>query len=332
MFLSVPVQVWLALGSAAAVLAAGSLLRCWWLRGAPREEIRGRLGSLVVWWTILLLLAVAAVTGRAGVVLIVTWTSGWALWEYLGLTGGANRALTRWLALACLVLQAVWIYLDWYQVFAVFLPLCVLAGVPGGLVLAGRTRGFLSETTQVGWGLLLTGYALGHAAYLSVLPGDWNPRGGAAGWFIYLVLLTQANDIAQALCGRRFGRLPLARRVSPHKTWEGLLAGLAVTVALSLVLAPWLTSLADGASWEGFAPVPGWLSGWLSRWPAALAASVIVGAGLLGDLTVSALKRDLGVKDTGAILPTQGGILDRVDSLLLASPALFYLVCWWHGR
>ncbi|MCO6458188.1 MAG: phosphatidate cytidylyltransferase [Pirellulaceae bacterium] len=328
MFLSVPINVWLALGSAAAVLAAGSLLRCWWLRGARPEEARGRLGSLIVWWTILLLLAVAAVTGRAGVVLIVTLTSGWALWEYLGLTGGANRVQTRWLALACLVPQAVWIYLDWYQVFAVFLPLCVLAGVPGCLVLAGRTRGFLGEVTQVGWGLLLTGYALGHAAYLSVLPAEWNPRGGAAGWFIYLVLLTQANDIAQALCGRRFGRLPLARRVSPHKTWEGLLSGLAVTVVLSLALAPWLTSLADGEHGEGLARVPVWLS----RWPAALAAVVIVAAGLLGDLTVSALKRDLGVKDTGSILPTQGGILDRVDSLLLASPALFYLVCWWHSR
>jgi phosphatidate cytidylyltransferase len=189
------------------------------------------------------------------------------------------------------------------------------------LVLAGRTEFFVREAAETYWGLMLIGYCLSHLAALSVLPASWNPRGGAAGWFVFIVLVTQTNDIVQALFGRRFGRSPLARRISPGKTWEGFAAGFLTTLVVSLALGAALTPLTSATPWQwnGRVVLPGW-------WPAIAAGCLLSVTGLIGDLTISGLKRDFGVKDSGTWLPGQGGILDRVDSLLFASPAMFYFV------
>ncbi|WP_280138515.1 phosphatidate cytidylyltransferase [Methyloceanibacter methanicus] len=93
-------------------------------------------------------------------------------------------------------------------------------------------------------------------------------------------------------------------RVSPKKTWEGLIGGVLTTVALGTVLGPYLTPM--DAPWS------------------ALAAAVVGVSGFLGDINISAVKRDLGVKDAGGLIPGHGGILDRVDSLTYAAPAFFH--------
>jgi phosphatidate cytidylyltransferase len=328
----------LVLSGAAVVLFAGSLLRWWWLRGTRSDEFRERMGSLAVWWVMLGALAVAGAAGALGVIVLVTAVSAWALGEYFQLVADdASWRPVRWLAWAALPVQAVCIYLDWRDATMLFLPLGMLLLIPAALVLGGRTRGFLQDASRVFWGLMMTGYALSHAASLSVLPESWNPRGGSGGWFVFLILLTQSNDIAQALWGRRFGRHPLARRVSPHKTWEGLLAGVVTTVVLAVVLGAWLTPLtsialpalpvdaeesADGLS--SVAQLP-------AVWPAVGAGLLIAAAGLMGDLTISGVKRDLGVKDSGRTLPGQGGILDRIDSLIFAAPVFYYYVRWLHA-
>jgi phosphatidate cytidylyltransferase len=94
--------------------------------------------------------------------------------------------------------------------------------------------------------------------------------------------------------------------VSPNKTWEGFLGGVATTIALSALLATWLTPL--------------------SRENAVLAGALIGVAGFVGDVTISALKRDIGLKDSGSILPGHGGILDRIDSLTYTAPLFFHFV------
>lgn len=318
----VKLDVWLTLGAVALVLVAGSLLRWIGLRGAPREEFRTRMGSLLVWWAMLALLAVSAALGRAGTIGLVLLLQVWALAEYFSLrpAAGAARAL-RWAAFAALPVHAALIYLDWQTGFLVFLPLFMLLLTACLLVLAGRAEYFVREAAETYWGLMLVGYCLSHLAALSVLPESSNPQGGGAGWFIFLVLLTQANDIVQALFGRRFGSRPLARRLSPKKTWEGFAAGFLATLGLSLLLGAALTPLASGKPWQGsdWVILPGW-------WPAIAAGCLVSVAGLFGDLTLSGVKRDVGVKDSGTLLPGQGGILDRLDSLLFASPVLFYFV------
>jgi phosphatidate cytidylyltransferase len=98
--------------------------------------------------------------------------------------------------------------------------------------------------------------------------------------------------------------------VSPGKTTEGLVGGVATTLALALALAPWLTPFTR---------------------PQAVAAGLIIGVGgFVGDVVVSALKRDLGIKDSGTLLPGHGGILDRIDSLTYTAPLFFHLVWYLH--
>ncbi|KAL1507501.1 hypothetical protein AB1Y20_008336 [Prymnesium parvum] len=113
-------------------------------------------------------------------------------------------------------------------------------------------------------------------------------------------------DVAAYFTGKRFGRTPLIK-VSPRKTWEGLLGGCAAAVAVS----------ASGAR------LMGWPCAWLTGGAYGLMCAVMA---LIGDLTVSLLKRSAQVKDTGAILPGHGGLLDRLDSyLLVAAPAYFFV-------
>lgn len=127
-------------------------------------------------------------------------------------------------------------------------------------------------------------------------------RAGAAPIVDLSVVLgaAAAGDIAAYAVGSRFGRRPLAPTVSPNKTWEGVIGGLAAAGAFGAFVLP-----IDGSS----GPVRG------------LAVGAIVGvAALLGDLVASMVKRDLGVKDLGRLLPGHGGVLDRVDGILLALP------------
>ena len=123
---------------------------------------------------------------------------------------------------------------------------------------------------------------------------------------LILVATVAASDSAQYYSGRTFGRRPLAPTISPKKTIEGAIGGFVVA---PLVL--WLLARA-----------------WLPQLPplAAIGAGLgIVAAGICGDLFESALKRAAGVKDSGALIPGHGGVLDRIDALLFAAP-LFYLV------
>jgi phosphatidate cytidylyltransferase len=112
--------------------------------------------------------------------------------------------------------------------------------------------------------------------------------------------------VAQYLLGNLLGRHRIIPRISPNKTWEGFLGGVVTTVLLAV-----------------------WLSGWLTpmRWQWALLAGLLISvAGYMGDVTISALKRDIGVKNTGTLLPGHGGILDRIDSLSYTAPLFFHFI------
>ncbi len=110
--------------------------------------------------------------------------------------------------------------------------------------------------------------------------------------------------MAQYCWGKLLGRHKVTPTVSPNKTWEGLIGGVATTILVAALIGPYLTPM----DW---------------RW-SALAGGVIGVTGFLGDITISAVKRDLGVKDTGGLIPGHGGILDRVDSLTYAAPAFVH--------
>jgi phosphatidate cytidylyltransferase len=151
-------------------------------------------------------------------------------------------------------------------------------------------------------------------AGLFIMPLAWlafahllKTRDFGATWALYLFLVVAAADVGAYFIGRRFGRLKLAPRVSPGKTWEGLGGGL-VLVALVGV---------GGALWFGVSVV-------------GMLALVLATAGIsvVGDLGVSMLKRSTGMKDTGQVFPGHGGVLDRIDSLLAAVPMYVLGLRW----
>ncbi|MFN2556677.1 MAG: phosphatidate cytidylyltransferase [Nitriliruptorales bacterium] len=136
------------------------------------------------------------------------------------------------------------------------------------------------------------------------------------GWVATLATVgaAVANDVGAYAVGVRFGRHKLAPSVSPGKTWEGVVAGLAIAAILSVLTLPFL-----GRS-QLFDPLS-----------AFVFAVVVGGAGVLGDLSESVLKRDLGIKDIGGIIPGHGGVLDRMDAILLALPTGYFTLALLRG-
>ena len=159
---------------------------------------------------------------------------------------------------------------------------------------------------------MTTVFAISHIAYLNVLEHD---RNTGALMVIFLVALTECNDIAQYIWGKNFGKRKIIPKVSPNKTVEGLSGGIGTSIILSIVLAPMLTPI----SFSG--------TGFLH----SIAIGVLIGVfGFIGDVVMSAVKRDIGIKDTGTLLPGHGGILDRLDSLIFTAPVFFHFMAYFY--
>jgi len=277
----------------------------------PLEDLKEMNLRLRTWWIMVVTFSTSLVLGRWGSLTFIALISFLALKEYLSLI--PTRPIDRpifFLAYLSIPIQFFLIALKQYQMFIVFIPLFVILFLSISMVMVGDPHGFLNTVGSLTWGLLITVFSLGHLGFLIVLPASVNQNGGAVGLLMYLIFLTQFSDVMQYIVGKLFGRHQVIQRVSKGKTWEGLIGGLAITLILSVLLAP------------GFTP--------MNRWEGFFAGLLIGFAGFFGDVTISALKRDLGVKDAGTLLPGHGGILDRVDSLILSTPLFFNFVYWLH--
>lgn len=273
-------------------------------------ELKQRVQS---WWAIALLFSISLILSRGAAVVFFAFVSFLALKEYFSLipTRRTDRRVLFWAYLG-IILQYYWIYSRWYGMFLVFIPVYMFLLLPMRMVILGEIQGFLKAVGTIHWGLMLTVFSLSHVAYLLMLPLAGNPVAGGAGLLLYLVFLTAMNDISQYLWGKSLGRHQVLPTVSPKKTWEGLLGGMATTVVLAVILAPWLTPF---------------------NLVHSLAIGLLLGiAGFIGDVSVSALKRDLGVKDSGNLLPGHGGILDRIDSLTYTAPLFFHFTVYFYFR
>ena len=317
-----PPNVLAVLAGVFAALIVGSVIRLVSLRSVRTAKARSRRESLMTWWILALLLAAAALTGALGVCILLGLASWMGFSEYRSLEArdDADRFAANLLRGMIPVVYLA-IYLGWGLTALTLLPVSAVMMVATSDVVHGVTRGYVrSIGTQVFGAVVVIG-GLGHAGEMVAGPVGENEVGGPAGWFIFLVVLTELNDISQALVGRRIGAHHITPEVSPNKTTEGLLGGVLVTVAAALILAPVLTPLTTVAA-------PSWTAlTWLAPlvWP-LLAGLVIALAGFLGDLNMSAIKRDAGVKDSSGALPGMGGVLDRIDSLTLTAPVLYWLI------
>jgi phosphatidate cytidylyltransferase len=309
--LNIPLNVQIAFIAIGSLLALASLISIWLVRAKPERDYSELRLRIKTWWIIVAVFAAAVLFNRTISVIVLGFISFLAFKEYLSLvpTRRADHRVLFWAYLA-IPIQFYWVWIAWYGLFIIFIPVFVFLFLPMRMILIGETTGFLRAIGTLQWGLMITVFGLSHAAYMLVLPANINPAGGAMGLLIYLVFLTEINDISQYICGKSFGKRKIVPKVSPNKTVAGFLGGVLTTTALGAVLAPFLTPLTLNE---------------------ALGAGLLIGlAGFVGDVTISALKRDLGVKDSGSLLPGHGGILDRLDSLTYTAPLFFHYVYYLH--
>jgi phosphatidate cytidylyltransferase len=291
------------------LLALSTILGALLARLRPDKDFRELNARIRSWWLMAVVFMLAILLSRAVSLVFMAFLSFLALKEYLSLipTRRADRSVLLWAYLA-VPLQYLWVWVDWYGMFIIFIPVYMFMLIPVRMVLHGQTEGFLPAAGTLHWGLMTTVFTLSHMAYLLQLP----EKGGAAGasLVLFLVLVTQLNDVAQYTWGKLFGRHKVMPTVSPNKTYEGLLGGMATSFLLVLLLAPHLTPLTRNES--------------------LVAGFFLPLAGFLGDVSVSAIKRDIGVKDAGSLIPGHGGVLDRVNSLTFTAPLFFHFLRFLH--
>jgi len=304
---------WLLIGTFTA-LCGGTAVRIVAIRNADPELSRKRIGSLKVWWTLAVLMALAAVFQRPGAAALLAVASFLGLREFLDLIGkqriGKAGVIVAYLSIP---LQYLLIAMGLDNEAKFILPVGMLLLLSTVRLMGGETQGFIRTTAGVYWGVMLLVFGLSHAALLFTVATDHMPAVGASGWLLFVVIVTEMDDIAQALVGRAIGRRKITPTISPNKTWEGFLGGVFTSVFLSILLAPWLTSFPSVFTSRGL----------LLSFGSGL---LIVSAAFLGDINMSGIKRDAGVKDGSTLLPGQGGMIDRIDSLTFTAPVFYYFV------
>ncbi len=294
-------------GAVGVALVAGSVIAALLPRLKPTGDAKALRTRMSSWWVMALLLVGALVLGWQATALLFAFVSFLALREFLSLAP-ARREDRLVILLAYMTIPAsyLFVFLNTYMFYLVFVPVWVFMAMPFLMALIGQTRGYLTSTAVFHWATMTCVYNIGFVALLMRVPRWDAPQAGAAGLVFFLLLMTEGNDIFQFIVGKLFGRHKILPSVSPNKTWEGFLGGWVLTAVLIFALGP------------VFTPLRG-----VGLWLVALSLPV---AGFAGDVTFSAIKRDLGVKDTSGFIPGHGGVLDRLDSLTFTAPLYFHLL------
>ena len=301
------------------------------LDAAMVETFRRRVGAWLVLFT---LLAMAFLVGRIATVVFFGLIGFWALREFITLTPtrpGDHRTLFV-VFFFWAPLQFVLVGADRYGGYSILVPVYAFLLIPAQIALSGDSKRFLERTAKIQAGLLICVYCLSHApALLNLkLPPVADqarvaaPAGLAAGsatddqgaasppsadasgpvrLLFFFILMVQLSDAFQYAWAQLPSRHVIVPTISPTKTWEGLLGG---TASVALV----------GAGLWWATPFPYWLAAAMS----AIVSLLVVA----GSLTMSAIKRDRGVKYYGTLVEGHGGVLDRIDSLCFAAPIFFH--------
>ena len=277
----------------------------------PQRDFSELAARVNAWWVMAAVLyGVLALGRRAGLVFIGL-LAFWALKEFLTLlpTRPADHRALVWAFLA-IPLQFYWAAIGWYGMFIIFIPVLMFLWLPLRLVLRQETAGFVSSAAQIQWGLMAFVFGLSHLGYLLILPAhDNQPFADGRALLLFLIFTVELSDVLQYVWGKALGKHRILPRVSPNKTWEGFVGGIASAVLCSLALR-FLTPFSLGET--------------------VLVAALVTLAGFAGGAVMSAIKRDFGVKDFGALIPGHGGMLDRVDSLCYAAPVFFHYLWRYH--
>ena len=286
----------------------GAVLKRAVAQGRPHAVIDNLNARVNAWWVMVGAIATAFALGRAGVVALFFFVSFYGLREFITLlhTRRADHPAIAAAFFVVLPVQYGLVWSGWYGLFSIFIPVYAFLVLPILSSLGGDTRQFLDRTAKVQWGLMISVFCISHVPALMMLqiPGF---EGRNLLLIAFLVIVVQGSDVLQYVFGKLFGRRKLAPALSPSKTWEGLVGGVASASLL-------------GAALHVVTP--------FSALEAGGIAFVLCVMGFLGGLVMSAIKRDRGVKDWGTLIEGHGGMLDRLDSVVFAAPVFFHLVRW----
>ena len=268
-------------------------------------ELKQRMNS---WWWMIGILFICLAVSKTTAIILFAFISFLALKEFFSIVPMrlADRRVMFWAYLA-IPLQYYWVATGWYGMFIIFIPVYIFLLLPMRMVLIGETKGFIQAVGTIHWATMLTVFCISHVAYLLALPIK-NSQAGSLGLVIFILFMTELNDISQYVVGKLLGKHKIIPKVSPNKTWEGFLGGLVIISLLAMLVAPYLSPL---SAWQGLG-----------------AGLLISSAGFIGDVVISSVKRDLAIKDSGTLIPGHGGILDRFDSLIYTAP-LFFHYCYY---
>jgi phosphatidate cytidylyltransferase len=284
----------------------GRILKSRHRADASRTTIDNLNARIRAWWKMSAIFAAAVVIGHVGSLILFGIISFLAMREYMTLVPtrrGDHRTLF-WSFFVIMPLQYYLVGMQWYILFAIMIPVLACIFIPPSIAIAGDTEHFLERASKIQFGIMVCVYSLSHAPALLLLkiPGF---EGHDARLLLYLVIVDQMSDVLQYVWGKLIGKHKIAWRVSPNKTWEGFVGGVVSATALGTAL------------W--------WVTPFTPLQSAGMSLMICI-LGFNGGLVMSAIKRDIGIKDFGVVIEGRGGILDRIDSLCFAAPIFFHLV------
>jgi phosphatidate cytidylyltransferase len=292
-------------GTLVLATVAGQALRVSVSTAGARETVANVNARIGAWWMMSAAFLVATLTGGVGSIILFGLVSMLALREFVTLspTSRADHRALAWAFFVVIPLQYLLVGIEWYGLFSILIPVYAFLLVATRIVLAGETEDFLERAATIQWGLMACVYCVSYAPALMLLDIEGYDSGSGK-LLLFLVVVVQASDVLQFVWGKLVGRRRIAPTISPNKTWEGFLGGVACATLVGTAL---------------------WWATPFNPWQAAAMSLLIALAGFAGGLVMSAIKRDRGVKDYGGLLPGHGGVLDRIDSLLFAAPIFFHV-------
>jgi phosphatidate cytidylyltransferase len=281
--------------------------------------------KLRVWWMMTAILGFGFLLHRVGVVVLFGLISFWALREFITMTPtrrGDHRALF-WVFFIFTPLQYILIgfgsnppqflgrlsRIDCYDLYSIMIPVYASLFIPARAAFAGDYKRFLERTAKIQIGLLICVYSLSYTPALldlRIVPTNeetpW--RGSNVSFLIFFVLIAQLASVFERIWSRLAGRHVIAEKINASRTWEGFFGSM-VTTGLVAAALFWATP---------FHP-----------WEAGVMGAVVAVMAIAGTMTMSAVKRDRGVTDTGTLVQGHAGVLDQIDSICFAAPVFYHL-------
>lgn len=280
-----------------------------WKKLRPEVNLKELVDRTNSWWKMVLIFVAVIFINKTVAIVGIAFLSFVALREMLSTLKFrlSDRRGMLWCYLVIPV-QFYCVYIGYYGLFIILIPVIMFMILPVRNLMVGDTKGIIVSTATMQWSLMITVYSLGHLAYLLVLPTPAGFSVGNEGYLLFLIFLTQFNDVLQFLWGKALGKKKIIPKISPNKTWVGFIGGLVCTTGLAYLF-------------KFLTPFTGT--------QALIAGALIAFSGFMGDLNISAIKRDLDIKDMGNSIPGHGGIMDRLDSLSFSSMVFFHLTHLW---